>query len=147
MPVRWQEEDFVTLNVRYSNPPGLAKMPGYNHVVEIAGPVRVIYVAGQLGYDAAGKRVGAPGDFRSQAVQAFENVKIALAHAGAGFANVVKVNSYIVDIARHIATYRQVRDNYMDSGALPPSTAVGVTALAREPEALFEIEVVAILPG
>jgi enamine deaminase RidA (YjgF/YER057c/UK114 family) len=129
MPVRWQEEDFVTLNVRYSNPPGLAKMPGYNHVVEIAGPARVIYVAGQLGYDAAGKRVGAPGDFRSQAVQAFENVKIALAHAGAGFANVVKVNSYI------------------DSGALPPSTAVGVTALAREPEALFEIEVVAILPG
>lgn len=136
----------MTFNVRYSNPSGLAKMPGYNHVAEVTGPGRTIYIAGQLGYGVDGKRVGAPGDFRAQVVQAFENVKIALADAGAGFEHVVKVNSYLVDIGKHIGIYRQVRDGYMNPKAMPPSTAIGVPALAREPEALFEIEVIAVLP-
>ena len=33
-------------------PPGPA---GYSHVVEMTGPGRTIYIAGQLGYDASGK--------------------------------------------------------------------------------------------
>lgn len=136
----------MTFNVRYSNPPGLGKMAGYNHVVEVRGPARIVYVAGQLGYGPDGKRVGAPGDFRAQVVQAFENLNIALADAGAGFEHVVKVNTYIVDIVKHIDVYRQIRDTYMKQSAMPASTAVGVNALARGPEALFEIEVIAALP-
>jgi enamine deaminase RidA (YjgF/YER057c/UK114 family) len=136
----------MSATVRYSNPKGLAPMPGYNHVAEVTGPCRVIYVAGQLGYGPDGKRKGEPGDFSAQCVQAFENLKIALADAGAGFEHVVKVNTYIVDIAKHVNAYRKIRDRYMDPAAMPPSTAVGVAALAREPEALFEIEIVAVMP-
>jgi enamine deaminase RidA (YjgF/YER057c/UK114 family) len=29
--------------------------PGYTHVVEVNGPGRTIYIAGQLGYDSAGQ--------------------------------------------------------------------------------------------
>ena len=50
-----------TPNVRYMNPSTMAKPPGYTHVVEVNGPGRTIYIAGQLGYDSAGKQ-GA--DFR-----------------------------------------------------------------------------------
>ena len=43
----------------------------------------VIFLAGQLGLERDNKLVGAPGDFRAQAMQAFENLKLALADAGA----------------------------------------------------------------
>jgi len=132
----------VTSNIRFSNPTGLSKPPGYTHVVEITGPARVVYIAGQLGLDKEGKAVG---DFRAQTTQAFENLKIALAAAGAGFEHVVKINNYLVDIATNILTFREVRDRYLNTAAPPASTAVGVPELAR-PGALFEIEAIAVLP-
>ena len=36
---------------KFYNPPGLSKPPGYSHVVEVTGPARMIYFAGQLGLD------------------------------------------------------------------------------------------------
>jgi enamine deaminase RidA (YjgF/YER057c/UK114 family) len=126
---------------RFINPPTIAKPPGYTHVVEIAGPARIIYIAGQLGFTVDGKM---PEDFRGQMVQALENVKNALAAVGASFKDVVKINSYIVDIAANIGTFREVRDQYLNMSAPPASTAVGVPALAR-PGALFEIEAIVSL--
>jgi enamine deaminase RidA (YjgF/YER057c/UK114 family) len=132
----------VTSNIRFTNPTELSKPPGYTHVVEITGPARIVYIAGQLGLDKEGKPVG---DFRAQTTQAFENLKIALAAAGAGFEHVVKINNYLVDIAANIAIFREVRDRYLNTAAPPASTAVGVPGLAR-PGALFEIEAIAVLP-
>ena len=126
---------------RFINPATISKPPGYTHVVEIAGPGKTIYIAGQLGIDPSGNM--AP-DFRGQTVQAFENLKNALAEVGAGAANIVKINNYIVDIPANITTYREVRDQYLNMAAPPASTAVGVPALAR-PGALFEIEAIAVL--
>jgi enamine deaminase RidA (YjgF/YER057c/UK114 family) len=126
---------------RFINPPTISKPPGYTHVVEVTGPGRTIYIAGQLGIDPAGKM--AP-DFRGQTVQAFENLKNALAAVGASFKDVVKINNYIVDIPANIGTFREVRDQYLNMAAPPASTAVGVPALAR-PGALFEIEAIASL--
>ena len=132
----------MTSNIRFTNPTELSKPPGYTHVVEITGPARIVYIAGQLGLDKEGKPVG---DFRAQTTQAFENLKIALAAAGAGFEHVVKINNYLVDIAANIAIFREVRDRYLNTAAPPASTAVGVPGLAR-PGALFEIEAIAVLP-
>lgn len=126
---------------RFINPATISKPPGYTHVVEITGPGKTIYIAGQLGIDPAGNM--AP-DFRGQTVQAFENLKNALAAVGADVANIVKINNYIVDIPANIATYREVRDRYLNMAAPPASTAVGVPALAR-PGALFEIEAIAVV--
>jgi enamine deaminase RidA (YjgF/YER057c/UK114 family) len=120
----------------------MSSPPGYSHVVEITGPARIVYFAGQLGIDRNGTfAVG----IEAQTVQAFENLKAALAAVGAGFEHLVKINNYLVDIERNIATFRAVRDRYQAESALPASTAVGVPALAR-PGALFEIEAVAVLP-
>ena len=129
-------------NIRFSNPPGLSKPPGYTHVVEVSGPGRTIYVAGQLGLDADGKLAG---DFRAQAEQAFQNLKIALAAAGAGVEHVVKINSYLVDVAANIGAFREVRNRHLNMAEPPASTAVGVPGLAIA-GALFEIEAIAALP-
>jgi len=131
--------------VRLLNPPTMEKPPGYTHVVEIMGPARIIYFAGQLGVDKTGAFAGAPGDFKAQTMQAFENLKAALEAVGAGFEHLVKINNYLVDIERNMATFREVRDRYLVKTALPASTTIGVPALAR-PGGLFEIEAVAALP-
>jgi enamine deaminase RidA (YjgF/YER057c/UK114 family) len=128
---------------RFLNPPTLYKPPGYSHVVEIKGPGRIVYIAGQLGFDASGNLVGAPGDFRAQAAQAFENLKLALAAIGAGLGDVVKLNNYLTDMS-HLPIFREVRDRYLNVAAPPASTTIQISKFARE-GALIEIEAVAML--
>jgi enamine deaminase RidA (YjgF/YER057c/UK114 family) len=136
------EEKTMPDNLRFSNPDAIAKPPGYSHVVEVIGPGRLVYFAGQLGMDRAGK-MGASA--REQMELAFQNLKAALASVGASFEHLVKVNNYIVNIGANIAQFREVRDKYVNTAAPPASTTIGVPELAR-PGALFEIEAVAILP-
>jgi len=131
-------------NLRFSVPKGMAKIPGYSQVVEVTGPGRIVVIAGQLGIDAAGKLAGT-GDFRAQVTQAFENLKIALADAGATFDHVVKLNHYVVGLRTNLGILRQVRDGYLNTSAPPASTAVGVPELAID-GALYEVEAFAVLP-
>ena len=133
----------MAANTRFINPSSMHKPPGYTHVVESTGPGRIVYIAGQLGLDREGKMAG---DFRAQAVQAFENLKAALAEVGADFSQVVKVNMYFTDITAQLPTLREVRDRYVNTAAPPASTAVQISKLARD-GALFEIEAVAMLPA
>jgi enamine deaminase RidA (YjgF/YER057c/UK114 family) len=131
--------------LRFLNPSSLGKPPGYSHVVEVTAPGRTVYIAGQLGVDAGGRLVGAPGDFRAQATQTYENLKTALAAVGGSFEHVVKFNNYLTDIATHIPIFREVRERYLNREQMPASTTVQIARLARE-GALIEIEAVAILP-
>ena len=117
---------------------------GYTHVVETRSPSRTIYIAGQLGMTPDGKFAGAPGDFRAQATQCFENLKAALAAAGARFEHVVKITAFFVDIA-NLPAFFEVRDRYVNTQAPPASTAVQIVKLARA-EALFEVEAIAVVP-
>lgn len=132
--------------VRLLNPPTMEKPPGYTHIVEVTGSARIVFFAGQLGVDSAGAFVGAPGDFKAQTVQAFENLKAALEAVGAGFEHLVKINNYLIDIERNMAAFREIRDRYLVKACLPASTTIGVPALAR-PGGLFEIEAIAALPA
>jgi enamine deaminase RidA (YjgF/YER057c/UK114 family) len=129
---------------KFQNPSTIHATRGYSHVVETTSPSRTIYTAGQLGRTADGEMAGAPGDFRAQAVQAFENLKFALAAAGATFKHVVKLNNYLVDIS-HIQIYFEVRDRYVDTKAPPASTTIQISKLAHE-GALYEVEAIAVVP-
>src|SRR5580704_4040773 len=115
-------------SIRFSNPDTMQKPPGYSHVVEVTGPGRTVYFAGQLGIDKSG-RMGA--NAREQMEIAFDNVKAALAYVG--------------DIGANLAHYREVRDKYVNTVSPPASTTISVPQLAR-PGALFEVEAIAILP-
>jgi enamine deaminase RidA (YjgF/YER057c/UK114 family) len=125
-----------------SNPDGIARPGGYSLVAEVRGPARLILLAGQIGFRPDGTL---PADFEGQAVAAFENVKRALEAVGASFDDVVKLNNYLVDIAADLATYRAVRDRYVNLAKPPASTTVAVPALAI-PGALYEVEAMAVVP-
>jgi enamine deaminase RidA (YjgF/YER057c/UK114 family) len=127
--------------IRFINPQALPKPPGYTHVVEATAPARLVYIAGQLGLDRDGKLSS---EFRLQAVQTFENLKVALAAVGAQFQHVVKLNNYLLDI-NFLPVFRQVRDSYLPDRNRPASTTIAISALARE-GALLEVEAVAVLP-
>ena len=129
--------------VKRTNPPTLSTPTGYTHVVEVAGPARTVYIAGQIAFDKEGKIVGA-GDMAAQAEQVFKNLQAALETAGAKFSDVVKMNTYITDMAKAPAV-REVRARYFGQST-PASTLVQVVALAR-PELMLEIEVIAVVPS
>jgi enamine deaminase RidA (YjgF/YER057c/UK114 family) len=76
----------------------------------------------------------------------FENLKTALAAAGATFDDVIKLNYYCADSvdAAGIAVVREVRERYLNSKNPPVSTFVVVRRLVR-PEWLIEVEAVAVI--
>jgi len=130
-------------NVRYANPPGMTQPTAYSQVVEVAGPHRLVFVAGQTGVDASGK---AAKEFRAQAVQAFENIKTALASVGGSMDNIVRLVTYLTDIEQNADIYREVRASFFaNKSALPASTLLQITRLAN-PSYLIEVDATAILP-
>jgi enamine deaminase RidA (YjgF/YER057c/UK114 family) len=130
--------------VRYLNPEGLSTPRGYSHTVEVNSG-RTVFIAGQVSLDAKGNVVGI-NDFRAQATQVFENLRLALNGAGADFSNLVKLNIYVLDTT-HLPALREVRDKHFGSFEhRPASTLVQVVKLARN-EFLIEIEAVAVVPA
>jgi enamine deaminase RidA (YjgF/YER057c/UK114 family) len=127
----------------YPVSPDLSAPRGYSHVVSVSGG-RMIYVAGQISMDKDGNVVG-KGDIRAQTRQVLQNVTAALAAAGATFKDVVKANTYVVNLApESLAAIREVRAEFYPETDPPASTLVGVTALAF-PDLLIEVEVVAVV--
>ena len=125
------------------NPSGLATPVGYSHIT-IVPAGRQVYVAGQVALNEARELVGR-GDLAAQAEQVYVNLKAALAGAGATFAQVFKVVTYVVDLTpEKAAMVRAVRNRYFGDGPYPAATMVGVTSLV-DPAFLIEIEVIAAL--
>lgn len=122
-------------------PETMPKSVGYSQLARVTGGITV-FVAGQVALDREGHLVG-NGDFRAQIGQVFENLKAAVAAAGGSFHDVVKLNSYFLDLS-HLPVFREVRDNYVNLQNPPASTAVQVPRLFR-PEFLVEVEAVAVV--
>ena len=127
--------------IKRTNPPELSAPTGYTHVVEVTGPAKTVYIAGQIAFDKEGKVVGA-GNMKAQAEQVFKNLQAALAAAGAKFSDVVKMNTYVTDMDQAPAV-REVRARYFGT-TTPASTLVQVVKLAR-PELMIEVEVIAVV--
>jgi reactive intermediate/imine deaminase len=103
----------------------------------------LLFVSGVAPLDENDRLVG-EGDVVAQARQVHVNLAKALEHAGAGFADVLKVTVYLTDVDDR-QKVNDVRREYFGS-AYPASTLVEVSALAV-PGMLVEIEAVAGIPG
>ncbi len=126
----------------FVNPRGLTVPQSYTQVVTARGG-KTIFVAGQVAFDEAGRLVG-PGDLRAQTGQVYQNLKTALAAAGATFADVVKLTTYVVGYKpEDRLTINEVRNKYVLPHP-PASTLVGVSALAME-GLLIEVEAIAVI--
>jgi enamine deaminase RidA (YjgF/YER057c/UK114 family) len=125
----------------FFNPPDIHQPRGYTHAVSVSGG-RLIVIAGQVAFDHEGNLVG-KGDLRAQAEKALDNLVKALAAAGASPADVVKVNTYVVNYKpSDYPIVREARARIFGGETPPASTLVGVQALAVE-GLLIEIEAIA----
>lgn len=128
---------------RFINPLELSVPANYSHVAVVSGG-RTVYVSGQVALDATGRVVGKD-DLHAQTVQVYENLRAALGAAGASFADVIKMSTFVVGLDPDRArVVREVRAQYLPAGHKPASTMVGVTSLVN-PDLLVEVEVVAAL--
>jgi len=117
---------------------------GYSHVVT-AMPGKMIFISGQVAMDKQSRVLGA-GDLRVQTEQALNNLKTALAAAGADFSHVVKLNWYVKNFKPdQLPIIREVRAKYLSKSNPPASTLTGVSELFL-PDVLGEVEAIAVLP-
>lgn len=130
----------------FIHPEKLANFPKlFTQVVTVeSGGTKTVYVSGQVAIDRDGKVVG-KGDLAAQAEQVFENLALALESAGARPEDVVKLNTYVVNMkpedARTVGIARKKRFGQKDQ---PASTMVGVQSLVM-PDLLLEAEAVAVV--
>ncbi|MEV0475891.1 RidA family protein [Streptomyces prunicolor] len=132
--------------VTLMNPSGLPQIPVYRQV-SIATGSKLVFVAGQVAWDAEGVTVG-EGDLAAQVERSYLNVGTALAAVGASFDDVVKLTVYVVDwtpdkmplflegVARAAAK--------LSTTPMAPGTLIGVATL-DVPDHLVEVEATAVL--
>jgi enamine deaminase RidA (YjgF/YER057c/UK114 family) len=108
----------------------------YVHALEVQGADRLVFVAGTMGLDPDGV---AGATLADQLALIWSNIRTILGSAGMTTDNVVRVTSYLRDVASAEANAEaRVREL---GGRLVPTTAIVVQTL--ESDWLVEIEVIA----
>ena len=136
-------------HLTHINPPTLSDSlaVGYSQVI-VANPGKLVFLAGQVGWDATGAMVG-DASFCVQARKALNNVRIALEEAGASGDDIVHLKYFVVGCSEDRVTELSaaIREAAIFESEHPPTgTLVGVEKLARN-ELLIEIEAIAALPA
>lgn len=128
------------------NPAGLPKIDAYRQV-SVATGSKLVFVAGQVAWDADGVTVG-EGDLAAQVERCYLNVGTALAAAGASFNDVAKLTAYVVDWTpdKMPLFLEGAGRAFAKLGVtpVPPATLLGVAAL-DVPAHLVEIEATAVV--
>ena len=122
-------------------PEDLPAPAGYSHAVITDPGARLVVTSGQVGIDADGSVAEG---WEAQTRQTFVNLGIALAAAGATWADVVKLTYYVVSTTE-LPMIRSVRDEFVDVARPPASSLVQVAGLFR-PDVLIEVEATAAIP-
>ena len=122
-------------------PKGVAKPRGnYSHGV-LVKPRHLLFIAGQTAIGLDGAIVGI-GDPYVQAKQVLENMAAVLSEAGGDFNDIVKITTYITDIAYRVKV-NEARKEFFQKD-FPASTLVVVKGLA-DADFLVEIEAIACI--
>jgi enamine deaminase RidA (YjgF/YER057c/UK114 family) len=126
---------------RNVNPEELAPARGFSHAT-VAGDM--VWIGGQNGSDATGKVVE-PGDVVAQFARAIRNLATALGAAGCAPEDTVKLTYYVTDLDVYRDNLHAIGSAYREvfGRHYPATTLVEVSSLF-DPEALFEIDAVAV---
>jgi len=126
------------------NPATLARPVGYSHGMAAQGTH--LFVAGQVGWDAAAKIVS--GGFVAQFEQALANAVAVVVEAGGKPGHVTRLRIYVTDLAAYRGALAEVGAAYRRRmGKHFPAMALVQVAGLLEEGALVEIEADAVLPS
>ena len=111
----------------------------YSHGIAVGN---LLFIAGQVALDEDLRLVG-PGDIEVQARQAWENIRTVVVAAGGKITDVVKVTTYLADLA-DIDGLHKVRREIFPDGDYPVATVTEAKRLGL-PGLLVEIEATAVI--
>ena len=126
-------------------PDGWKAPRGYANGVAVTGASKLVFVAGQIAWDADQKLVGA-GDMAAQFAQVLRNV-VAVVRAGGGEPqHIVRMTCYVTDKQQYLAATREIGTAWRETlGKHYPAMALVQVAGLLEPGALIEIEATAAI--
>jgi enamine deaminase RidA (YjgF/YER057c/UK114 family) len=119
----------------------LSSVAEYAYAATAPAEARLIFLAGACPLNEDGS-TAAVGDYAGQAAKAFENLRTALADAGASVEDVISTRVLVASSRQPdlVAAWEVVRDSFGPHDV--PSTLLGVTVLGYADQ-LVEIEAVA----
>jgi YD repeat-containing protein len=134
------------MTITLINPEALPKV-GVHRQVAVATGSKLVFMAGQVAWDADGNLVGKD-DLAAQVEQCYLNIAAAVAEAGATFDDVAKLTTYIagwtLDKMPLVQEGRARAFAKLGVTLLAPGTLIGVAALFT-PDLLVEIEAIAVI--
>ncbi len=127
------------------NPEELGAPSGYSHGVVAPAGGRLLFVAGQIGWDRVGRLAG-PG-FTAQFERALANVVAVVEAAGGGPDDLARLTIYVADREEYRAELAEVGRVYRRlMGRHYPAMALLEVQALLETGARVEIEATAVLP-
>ena len=125
-------------------PPGWPRPRGYSNGIAAEG--RLVFVAGQIGWDETETIVSA--DFAAQFRKVLENTLAVLSEAGAGPEHVVRMTGYVTSREEYLASGREIGAAWKElMGRVYPAMAFVIVDGLIEPGAKIEIETTAVVPS
>ena len=117
---------------------------GKGYANGIAADGRIVFVAGQVGWNAA--QQFETDDFVAQTRQVLENIAAVVREAGGTPQNITRLTWFVVDKSEYLSRLAEVGEAYRTvmGGHFPAMTMVQVVALIED-RAKVEIEAVAVL--
>jgi enamine deaminase RidA (YjgF/YER057c/UK114 family) len=127
------------------NPAALGAPKGYSNGVVAPAGSRLLFVAGQVGWDAEQRLV--PGGFVAQFEQALANVLAVVAAAGGRGEQIVRLTFFVKDKDAYLGSLADVGAAYRRlMGRHFPAMSLVEVADLLEDGALVEVEATAALP-
>lgn len=125
-------------------PEGWARPRGYANGIVAEG--RLLFVAGQIGWDPRSAAAVFPPTFAGQFDQALANVMEVVREAGGVATDLTRMTLYVTDKKEYLAALPQVGESWRKHlGRHYPAVALVQVAALLEDEAKVEIEATAVL--
>ncbi len=136
----------MALKIDTIQPAGWKKPSGYSNGVLVTGSSRLLFVAGQVAWDAEQRIVGGS-SFSAQFEQALRNVVAIVEAAGGKPEHIVRMTIYVTDKRQYMEATRAIGTSWKSlMGRVYPAMALVQVADLLEEGALLEIEATAALP-
>lgn len=134
----------MTTKTEVVQPEGWVRPRGYSN--GIVGEGRVLFIAGQIGWDPRNPTPTFPESFAGQFDQALANVLEVLKAAGGEPEHLTRMTVYVTDKREYLAAQREVGETWRRHfGKHYPAMALVVVAGLLEDLARVEIEATAVL--
>lgn len=127
------------------NPASLGRPRGYSNGMLAAKGARLLFIAGQIGWDENQRIVSA--DFAEQFERALRNVLAVVEEAGGSAENVARLVVYVTDKKEYRARTAEIGERWRAAmGRHFPAMALVEVKSLLEDDAKVEIEATAVLP-